>query len=140
MSKADYQLSHTNSLSETRATTKTDSMVWRTLILPFLRSNAAGIAISVALVALQVGYAEYCRRRDRQQEEEGQAYSSNRPPPRPSDECYICHEDLHSPLEILPCAHIYHRNCIVEWFEFGKVCPKCRRPLSNEEVSRVRVR
>jgi hypothetical protein len=111
-------------------------MVWKSVLLPFLRSNAAGIAISLAVVAVQIAYSEYCRRRERQ-EEEGQAYAANRPPPRPAHNCYICYEELRSPLEILPCAHIYHRECIIEWLKIGKQCPTCRREMSDDEVARV---
>lgn len=40
-------------------------------------------------------------------------------------ECCICYEGI---LEgkILSCGHIYHKECIDEWFKEKKICPYCR--------------
>ena len=37
------------------------------------------------------------------------------PPPQADDLCTICHEDISPPCEILPCYHIFHRQCLRQW-------------------------
>ena len=45
-------------------------------------------------------------------------------------ECRICFETIgpHE-LQALPCAHVYHRECIARWFEESRTCPTCRLAL-----------
>ena len=31
----------------------------------------------------------------------------------------------------LPCSHLYHGNCIVEWLQRSNVCPLCWLKLPN---------
>ncbi|XP_038885922.1 E3 ubiquitin-protein ligase RING1-like [Benincasa hispida] len=49
-------------------------------------------------------------------------------------ECRICLDELMNGMEVtrLPCAHVYHRDCIVKWLETSHLCPLCRyaMPLS----------
>jgi Ring finger domain len=51
----------------------------------------------------------------------------------PGGVCSICHESLLSPDGraqnlALPCAHVYHAQCIRHWLELGNsTCPICRR-------------
>ena len=42
--------------------------------------------------------------------------------------CAICIENFISGEKIigLECNHIFHSNCILEWFEKSKSCPTCR--------------
>nr|KAG5698698.1 hypothetical protein BaRGS_022586 [Batillaria attramentaria] len=42
-------------------------------------------------------------------------------------ECPVCHEDFTQP-KILPCAHVFCRDCIVKWLqsELKPQCPLCR--------------
>ncbi|KAE7997377.1 hypothetical protein FH972_002018 [Carpinus fangiana] len=46
-------------------------------------------------------------------------------------ECIICAEEFEGGLELtrLPCAHVYHGDCIVKWLETSHRCPLCRYPL-----------
>ena len=48
------------------------------------------------------------------------------------DECSICLADMEEKdkIIILECDHIYHKDCIMEWFERGNInCPMCREKL-----------
>lgn len=44
-----------------------------------------------------------------------------------TDQCVICrldYEDGES-LNVLPCKHTYHSECITKWLQINKVCPVC---------------
>lgn len=43
--------------------------------------------------------------------------------------CPICHDPFSStdPAKQLPCGHLYHSECILEWFCRKNSCPTCRR-------------
>lgn len=44
----------------------------------------------------------------------------------PSDqECSICMEPFNTNTIKLSCEHMYHEECIVEWFQRSKRCPLC---------------
>ena len=45
------------------------------------------------------------------------------------DECIICYELLAQNVVMLPCAHVYHEACIVEWFRRKYTCPYCLRSV-----------
>ena len=42
--------------------------------------------------------------------------------------CSVCLEEYNSNTKIciLPCGHIYHKKCILEWYNKDKSCPLCR--------------
>ncbi|KAI4333112.1 hypothetical protein L6164_017959 [Bauhinia variegata] len=42
--------------------------------------------------------------------------------------CAICLEDFIVGLRVtrMPCLHLYHENCIVDWLRKGNSCPLCR--------------
>ena len=45
------------------------------------------------------------------------------------DQCMICLDKLNSAVELvtrMPCKHIYHGDCIVQWLETSNLCPVCR--------------
>ena len=48
-----------------------------------------------------------------------------------SDECVICLENYESNKKIttLKCDHIFHYDCINEWFDTNQSCPLCRIDL-----------
>ena len=51
-----------------------------------------------------------------------------------TDQCSIC-KDIYSGkqvVSILPCAHIFHQQCITEWIQFNhNTCPICRKGFQN---------
>lgn len=48
--------------------------------------------------------------------------------------CSICLSYNNSEKRILPCNHIFHRNCINEWLIMKKSCPICRTEI-NEQIN-----
>ncbi|GAA0148171.1 hypothetical protein LIER_07690 [Lithospermum erythrorhizon] len=51
-----------------------------------------------------------------------------------SNSCSICMEDfgLGSLADKLPCKHLFHKSCIVEWLNRSNTCPLCRFKLPVE--------
>jgi SNF2 family DNA or RNA helicase len=42
--------------------------------------------------------------------------------------CCICMENIeYDKIEKLACSHIYHNNCILEWYKTNLSCPTCRQ-------------
>ena len=43
------------------------------------------------------------------------------------NECIICLENMTAGEDIIliDCGHLYHANCLVEWFKKKTVCPIC---------------
>jgi myosin heavy subunit len=56
-------------------------------------------------------------------------------------ECVVCCEkltDLKSGLiEVTPCGHRFHKDCIRDWIERGrkKLCPICRKPIDSQSLT-----
>lgn len=44
------------------------------------------------------------------------------------DRCAVCFEDFCHGSEVarMPCSHVYHGGCIVEWLKTSNLCPLCR--------------
>jgi hypothetical protein len=42
-------------------------------------------------------------------------------------ECSICLDHMVDGLRKLVCQHIFHRECVEQWFEDKSSCPICRR-------------
>ncbi|CAM0911437.1 unnamed protein product [Alopecurus aequalis] len=57
----------------------------------------------------------------------------------PAAVCAICKDDL--PLAAaarrLPCGHLYHSVCIVQWLEMHNSCPVCRSCLPSTDLEEV---
>ncbi|EEE68829.1 hypothetical protein OsJ_27603 [Oryza sativa Japonica Group] len=53
----------------------------------------------------------------------------------PATACAICKDDLPlaAPARRLPCGHLYHSECIVQWLEMRNSCPVCRSRLPSDE-------
>lgn len=49
--------------------------------------------------------------------------------------CGVCQDncELKEDLVELPCSHVYHRDCIMPWFEKSNTCPICRKEFEFEE-------
>jgi E3 ubiquitin-protein ligase RNF115/126 len=48
-------------------------------------------------------------------------------------QCHICMEEfkLDEKVRGLPCKHIYHGECIVQWLELHGTCPMCRQRIDG---------
>ena len=48
--------------------------------------------------------------------------------------CAVCKEDfvVGDAALRLPCAHLYHDDCIVQWLKNTGTCPICRKPVDDE--------
>merc|ERR1719456_2087359 len=52
--------------------------------------------------------------------------------------CAICQEEFKSDSicrKLIPCGHIFHDECIVDWWSWRPTCPLCRRVLANSSRS-----
>ncbi|KAK9940101.1 hypothetical protein M0R45_016776 [Rubus argutus] len=51
--------------------------------------------------------------------------------------CTVCMEEIMvgSEATCMPCSHLYHQDCIVEWLQKSGVCPSCkfRMPTDDDE-------
>jgi hypothetical protein len=50
-------------------------------------------------------------------------------------ECSICFDDISSDPVKLGCGHVFHNDCIKEWFERDIRCPLCRKETTISKVS-----
>lgn len=52
-------------------------------------------------------------------------------------QCAICMEDfnLNENAKKLPCKHLFHEPCVVEWLKLHGTCPVCRKNLNGEDTS-----
>jgi len=46
------------------------------------------------------------------------------------EECCICYEGIVEG-KMLSCGHIYHKECIDEWFKEKRICPYCRHKVDD---------
>ncbi|XP_050234788.1 E3 ubiquitin-protein ligase CIP8-like [Mercurialis annua] len=53
-----------------------------------------------------------------------------------SKSCAICIKEIVAGIEVtrMPCSHLYHKDCIVEWLEkYSHSCPLCRYEMPVEQ-------
>lgn len=48
--------------------------------------------------------------------------------------CAICCDDLKEKGTLLPCGHLYDRECITKWLGEHNQCPVCRHELQTDDV------
>ena len=50
--------------------------------------------------------------------------------------CIICQEEyeLQTRTLQLPCSHLFHKNCLQQWFERHSGCPLCRSKADHEDT------
>ncbi|XP_048447678.1 E3 ubiquitin-protein ligase SDIR1-like [Pyrus x bretschneideri] len=48
--------------------------------------------------------------------------------------CSVCMEEMEvgSQAIHMPCSHLYHKDCIVEWLDKSRVCPLCRFAMPSK--------
>ena len=46
-----------------------------------------------------------------------------------NNECPICLDKLFDNEANLPCGHIYHSKCILDWFDKKMSCPVCKMKI-----------
>lgn len=53
--------------------------------------------------------------------------------------CVICIEVIESKDSVVStiCGHVFHKNCFESWLKKTKNCPKCRKPIENNQVHRI---
>ncbi len=51
-------------------------------------------------------------------------------------QCTICSElfEIASDVAAIPCGHIYHDHCLLQWFEVKRDCPQCRKPVNQKQI------
>ena len=49
--------------------------------------------------------------------------------------CIICLLEINEGIDsiLLPCEHIYHEKCIIQWFKTHNTCPLCRFEITGEK-------
>ncbi|RAL53935.1 hypothetical protein DM860_004406 [Cuscuta australis] len=53
----------------------------------------------------------------------------------PNSCCLICAKEfeLDGEVKILPCKHVFHSDCILQWLEMKSTCPVCKFQLPTQE-------
>ena len=59
--------------------------------------------------------------------------------PQDKRNCVICMEDFkeNELIITIPCYHIFHKNCIGEWFKKDNTCPICKFVLNQENFNKI---
>lgn len=53
--------------------------------------------------------------------------------PEEAGDCSVCCDELRGETEVrrLPCGHVFHKSCILEWLQLTNSCPLCRAKLEQ---------
>ncbi|MQL88208.1 hypothetical protein Taro_020760 [Colocasia esculenta] len=59
------------------------------------------------------------------------------PGPKGEDRCIVCYEEFTPPQEVkrMPCGHLFHGDCIVQWLRRNHRCPLCRFEMPKGEAA-----
>mmetsp|Transcript_13870 Transcript_13870/g.17201 ORF Transcript_13870/g.17201 Transcript_13870/m.17201 type:complete len:244 (-) Transcript_13870:1332-2063(-) len=51
-------------------------------------------------------------------------------------ECIICQYTFSASSLVmqLPCGHIYHNDCLIQWYSRSILCPMCRQPIVGPDI------
>ena len=51
-------------------------------------------------------------------------------------QCVICMEDFNNGDEVmyLPCLHVFHKDCLLEWFKGHNDCPICKFKMTFDNL------
>ena len=105
-------------------------------MLRFLVTLVAGVVIGVFAVMAAKASAEEA---EHHQYHQRPSNRKRRPsfsdvPKQPSQFCVICTDNFgDAQLEQLPCGHIYHGKCLIQWLNTNRTCPICRHALTKEQ-------
>ncbi|KAK7311545.1 hypothetical protein RJT34_09762 [Clitoria ternatea] len=49
------------------------------------------------------------------------------------EKCTICLTEFDKDAQVLlmPCKHVYHEECLIQWLQASHMCPLCRYPMST---------
>lgn len=101
-------------------------------------------AWSVVAVTSVVTAAVCFRRRSKNRQEDQlrkKRSEQRRRLPSPGNTCVICLDEFNASIEILPCGHIFHKDCLAKCLQRKDTsCPVCRYSLKPEEVKEYRER
>ncbi|KAI9175798.1 hypothetical protein H9P43_006162 [Blastocladiella emersonii ATCC 22665] len=55
--------------------------------------------------------------------------------------CVICLDDYAPDVELarLPCAHVFHRECVTQWLGVATACPMCKRDVERTAIANGQV-
>ncbi|KAF5280906.1 hypothetical protein FQR65_LT03055 [Abscondita terminalis] len=53
--------------------------------------------------------------------------------------CLICSDSFrpHSEIYVTACGHLFHYQCLLQWFERSKTCPQCRAKATEKTIHRL---
>lgn len=53
-------------------------------------------------------------------------------------DCAICQDAISSDgCRIRSCQHVYHKNCLLDWFALNVRCPVCRHDIREDQVTQT---
>ena len=56
-----------------------------------------------------------------------------------NEECTICKDEIEEGIK-LNCKHIFHKTCIIEWFNINQSCPLCRTSFIDKITKLIKIK
>ena len=56
-----------------------------------------------------------------------------------NEECCICKDEIKEGIK-LKCFHIFHKTCIIEWFNINQTCPLCRTDFIDKVIKLKKIK